>query len=115
MGDKLFGNPRLLYWALNYRESRAAYDDRGRELFGASGRAILIELAFTSDPKGCCWLGQQAIAERCAISRRTVFNWLKHFESEGLLTRERRFLEGAGRDLDCLILHPTNAALHSSA
>lgn len=50
-------------------------------------RAVLTVLVLHTDPAGLCWPGQERIAKRTGLSRRTVNYALKELEALGLIKR----------------------------
>jgi hypothetical protein len=54
-------------------------------------KAILFALADRADIDGCCYPSYDDICSRSCATRNAVSNALKHFESIGLILREKRF------------------------
>ena len=57
----------------------------------ASEKAILFALADRANEQNCCFPSYDDICHRSCAQRRTVSRALRHFESIGLVTRQKRF------------------------
>ncbi len=53
-------------------------------------KLILMAIADHCDDQGCCFPGQDRVAQKCGVSRRTVVRTVSLFERGGLLTVLRR-------------------------
>lgn len=67
-------------------------------------RLILIAIADYADENWSCFPGQETLAIRVCVSKRTVIRLLQSLEDKGLLHRERRFRADGTRTSDRFFL-----------
>ncbi|RUQ20909.1 helix-turn-helix domain-containing protein [Kocuria sp. HSID16901] len=67
---------------------------------------VLLTIADEADSDGACFMGQDKLAWKAGMEKRTVQRHMKSLKEEGLLHTERRTPEfGRGRSVDTIVLH----------
>ena len=67
-------------------------------------KLVLIELAYGANDDGECWMSHQDIANRCAISRRSVINHISALEKSGLIIKQYRFNSFNGSESNIYVM-----------
>lgn len=77
----------------------------------ASERLTLLILGDRANAKGCCFPGQEYLAERTGLAVRTIREALSGLEAKGAIRRAKRYGSG-GRTSDeyCILLPAKSAA-----
>ena len=60
-------------------------------------KLVLMALADHSDDGGFCWPGTKGIAEKCNLSRQTIFRHLNNLERAGFIERQARWRDDGSR------------------
>lgn len=71
-------------------------------------RLALIAIADYADENWTCYPGQEKLAERVCVSKRTIIRTLQSLEDLGLIRRERRSRSDGTRTSDLFILGPSD-------
>ena len=65
---------------------------------------VLLALADHADDDGICWPGQKLIAEKCNVTRKTVWASLKRLTEQGLIASEQQFRNDGSRTSNLYLL-----------
>lgn len=61
---------------------------------GSSGKLVLMYLSDRANNKKQCWPSIETIAQECEMSVRSVINWIEKLETLGLISRQKRTIDG---------------------